>query len=143
MGKQKYYNGGITLSVYSTGKHFYVRIIIAETPEFPQGLAFSENMFDTQEDAIKHMDKIAEYLNLKPINYTINGGIEEEKENEMPESTIFDKIISKIEETAKKHEQNGIIWSKKRMPDEAKALFERADSVREVIEIVLKVKNGE
>lgn len=48
-----------------------------------------------------------------------------------------------IEELAKRHEQNGIIWSKKRMPDEAKALFERADSVREVIEIVLKVKNGE
>ena len=48
-----------------------------------------------------------------------------------------------IEELAKRHEQNGIILSKKRMPDEARYMFERADSVREVIEIVLKVKNGE
>lgn len=75
--------------------------------------------------------------------HTINGDIEEENESEMPESTIFDKIISKIEELAKRHEQNGIILSKKRMPDEARYMFERADSVREVIEIVLKVKNGE
>jgi len=58
-------------------------------------------------------------------------------------NTIIDKIILMIEELAKRHEQNGIIWSKKRMPDEARYMFERADSVREVIEIVLKVKNGE
>jgi len=73
--------------------------------------------------------------------HTIDGDIEEENESEMPESTIFDKIISKIEEIAKKHEQNGIILSKKRMPDEARYMFERADSVREAIDIILKVQD--
>ena len=33
--------------------------------------------------------------------HTIDGDIEEKMKTEMPESTIFDKIISKIEELAK------------------------------------------
>ena len=61
MAKRKYYTNGYSLSVYSTGKEFYVRLQNSETPELPHGIAFGSK-FDKEENANDFLDLVEKYL---------------------------------------------------------------------------------
>ena len=61
MARRKYYTNGYSLSVYSTGKEFYVRLQNSETPELPHGIALGAK-FDKEENANDFLDMAEKYL---------------------------------------------------------------------------------